>query len=36
VLDEKSVGLSAKLGASEESVRRVFAEAQDHLREHFA
>lgn len=36
VLEEKSEGRSAKLSASEESLRRVFAEAQDLLLEHFA
>lgn len=36
VLEEKSEGRSAMLSASEESLRRVFAEAQDHLLEHFA
>lgn len=36
VLEEKSVGRSAKLSANEEGVRRVFTEAQDHMLEHFA
>ncbi len=36
VLEEKSVGRSAKLSANEESVRRIFTEAQDHMLEHFA
>jgi hypothetical protein len=36
VLEEKSVGRSAKLSASEESLRSVFTEAQDNMLEHFA
>jgi DNA-binding transcriptional ArsR family regulator len=36
VLEEKSEGRSAKLSANEGSLRRVFAEAQDELLEHFA